>query len=1540
MQGQADNQEKAFFDKETAKLFIEKTVANIPENIRDYVNSNEDIISLQNGDVLLSLADDEAYNGNFQFALWCIYISYYISDIADLPPLKARAGRLAADLFLHLSYYGEAYKWGNIALSAYEQTNEFESQVETCLVLLDCLFSDSAVQVENIRAVFDTAFLAAEHCPASVHYLSLLLTYADFQYNSGGSPEEVARIYEQALEFINDSSSNISPLTYFNTILNLCDVFITENAQFNSTKIIALITEALKKAEYLKIIFFQLCIYDKLSGFYYAAGKSTACLKSVDQLMILYKREEWREEQEKMGINERVFLHVFADKGYMKSLIYAAQAADEVRQYDRGLNYCLDVLKLCKLNGKEADRIKFMAEIKRFELFISAEQDIQADENYKAAKVTFDQLPPDIQKVHSSLVVNTDEVYNALFTTDLSPKEIRLLASKYRQILKTTGIVRRLLNKAYSSSVAASNDIEELLALEQLLKMDADSGDSINWIENMHRFYATINEKKIFERGLYIFPEGSTIKLPEPEDIEDLREAFENLRNLFNEPGTGEKEVTRPNFMLSSLVNFKNAFPVEQFALLFFNAHQIDEKLIIELLSRETGAASDSRLVRLGEYQSSKQLLESLPRFDLVQYQNACLADYALKLNAKCVSDEMQQLAKALIAARFCKMYTMLGLEKLRAHWWNLSASLTLKMSVQTYQDNALLSKAVQILASLANRGAKQDIYSAEILMIKDKGIEDSLSKQFAQIIEALDSTDYYENIKRVDNAWESTSISLNADEKEKAKVFLHLLKGHIYRNADKYDLALEHYQIAHMNAAMVNNIHYLAMASSAIATIYRNVNQMDKAVSYLNEAISLSYLGEDDEFRAIKHFDLGFLLFETGDTDMASYHLGEVIRLSTSQSGPTYNKANCMLSFISLHKKYKIAFSNNDQFVLADKNSEDSEISSFISKVETAIEISISYSAISDTGLYYRLLSQVYKLRNLGKAYSYASLALDFYRTQKEPERRKIILTSYLKLEIIEYQFRYDNENFSNQLDEYIAITKNILSELTQLKIGYGQENFQIGFMASHEYNFKRCLKVLMLWAATEPLEDNELWNVYHLAQIIKADILNQEITLRNQQLSGNTLLAKETELLFSIQDKAKMLEIEQLKPADLIDRLLVENLNAKIDGQRIELQQIRNQIDALRFEAVGKYFERDGVESYFLKDKQLAFLDFFVMDERFFCWFIKSGEIRVFTGILPLSQLNHHLEQIKNPDCAIETDFIKNGLTIFDELIGQHKLELSNVQRLKIIPHDLLYYLPFETLITKFDENGFCWFLEHPAGISYAYSINTFLILNKVTQKIAEPKNIFTGFAKSSFSDVDFSGHRRAPDIKHTVDEVNQIGLYFENKNLFLDLECTKTNLTQALLGGTRYLHIATHSMIENGIPEIILTPQNNDGGILSYQDLYMIDGMVDNVTLSACNTANGKTINLEGVIGLVRGFHKLGALNIQASLWFVNDRSTGLFMKQFYHYMLKYTLSPSVALRKVKLFMIGKEQTDYTSKNILLATKYQHPFFWAPFIAVGKD
>jgi CHAT domain-containing protein len=176
--------------------------------------------------------------------------------------------------------------------------------------------------------------------------------------------------------------------------------------------------------------------------------------------------------------------------------------------------------------------------------------------------------------------------------------------------------------------------------------------------------------------------------------------------------------------------------------------------------------------------------------------------------------------------------------------------------------------------------------------------------------------------------------------------------------------------------------------------------------------------------------------------------------------------------------------------------------------------------------------------------------------------------------------------------------------------------------------------------------------------------------------------------------------------------------------------------------------------------------------------------------------------------------------------------------------------------------------------------------------------------------------------------------VALAPKEKNLkALDFAANRAAATSEQLSQYRAVHFATHGLINSEHPElsgIVLSLVDERGqpqdGFLRLHEIYNLKLPAEVVVLSACQTALGKEIKGEGMVGLTRGFMYAGAARVVASLWDVADESTAELMRRFYHGMLREGLRPAAALRAAQV-ALWKQR------------RWAAPYYWAAFVPQGE-
>jgi CHAT domain-containing protein/exonuclease VII small subunit len=236
---------------------------------------------------------------------------------------------------------------------------------------------------------------------------------------------------------------------------------------------------------------------------------------------------------------------------------------------------------------------------------------------------------------------------------------------------------------------------------------------------------------------------------------------------------------------------------------------------------------------------------------------------------------------------------------------------------------------------------------------------------------------------------------------------------------------------------------------------------------------------------------------------------------------------------------------------------------------------------------------------------------------------------------------------------------------------------------------------------------------------------------------------------------------------------------------------------------------------------------------------------------------------------------------------------------RRLVVVPHGALHFLPFHALRNG-DE-----YLGDTYTVSYAPSAAVFALCQ---QKAAAEKK---GSLVLGIPDD------RAPQI---VTEAQSVAALLPEAKLYLGEQATAKILLERG-PETALLHIATHGVYRRDNP--MFSGIRLGDGYVNLYDLYQLRLNAKLVTLSGCATGMNFVAAGDELLGLQRGLFYAGATTLLLSLWDVHDRSTAELMQEFYRSYIQNG-DAAVSLR-------GAMQ--------ILRRENPHPYFWAPFVLVGK-
>jgi len=208
--------------------------------------------------------------------------------------------------------------------------------------------------------------------------------------------------------------------------------------------------------------------------------------------------------------------------------------------------------------------------------------------------------------------------------------------------------------------------------------------------------------------------------------------------------------------------------------------------------------------------------------------------------------------------------------------------------------------------------------------------------------------------------------------------------------------------------------------------------------------------------------------------------------------------------------------------------------------------------------------------------------------------------------------------------------------------------------------------------------------------------------------------------------------------------------------------------------------------------------------------------------------------------------------------------------------------------------------------------------------------------------------------PPLPGTREEVRILARDWPESTALLGTEASERKLqtmaAEERLRGFRVLHFATHALVdvEDADASALVLSQDDLPAALSLLESgeRIVDGIVtsreiieswrldaDLVVLSACNSALGRAIVGEGLVGFAHAFLRVGARSTLASQWSVPDRATLEFMTTFYRLWRGDGLPRAEAVAAASRSL--RENVDERGR-----LPYEHPYYWAPFVLVGDD
>lgn len=291
----------------------------------------------------------------------------------------------------------------------------------------------------------------------------------------------------------------------------------------------------------------------------------------------------------------------------------------------------------------------------------------------------------------------------------------------------------------------------------------------------------------------------------------------------------------------------------------------------------------------------------------------------------------------------------------------------------------------------------------------------------------------------------------------------------------------------------------------------------------------------------------------------------------------------------------------------------------------------------------------------------------------------------------------------------------------------------------------------------------------------------------------------------------------------------------------------------------------------------------------------------------------------------------FVENSKFIYDAVIADIIPFIKTKKHLVIIPGGTLSGVPFQALI---NESG--RYLIEDFSISYAPSLSVLAKMqeNRLNLKDHNYKGDFLGFGNPKLSLETVAKMRtryrsgKLENLPEAEGEVQTIAKFYASNKILIGKNASEDAWREESQN-YRILHLATHGLSDSEKPmysHVLLSPDADNDGLIEAREIAEMNLPAEMVVLSACETARGRDIEGEGMVGLAWSFAAAGVPTVIASNWKVDSQSTSDFLIDFYTQLNgKTKINKAEAMQKAAIRQLRNRKT-------------RNPFYWSSFAIYG--
>lgn len=818
--------------------------------------------------------------------------------------------------------------------------------------------------------------------------------------------------------------------------------------------------------------------------------------------------------------------------------------------------------------------------------------------------------------------------------------------------------------------------------------------------------------------------------------------------------------------------------------------------------------------------------------------------------------------------------------------------------------------------------------------------------------------------------------------------------RGEIYLLLKNYDESLKSYMEAMAVYEKSGNKTGKAAVLEHMGDVYNEADSCERALKYYNDSLNYFIEVNDIQRIAVVLTKIGENYFISGKDDTGLERLQEGLDIARNDQSISYDVLMRTSGICRKFGKYDRAIAGYKEArkLAREAGDKNNEIKAVLGMARTNLlkgsdELALSgfedVKKLSEEGgdkgvrteAIFNMAEIYYKYNRSDQSIQLYNESMQFYETVGD--KWGLIQTCQKLGDIYEKQGHMDLAG-----QNYIESIKQLEELRGEIKLEEFKESFSEKAMPMYR-------KVINFF-----LKSGNGHEAFNYLEMARSRALLDALTggkANIKQGANPLLLEKDKKLQAELNYIQKTLVKE--KSFKVLDNECINELEIKWEKLSQELKSVKQELilsspSYAFLTGIKKPLTVEEIQNKVLREKQFI-LEYLINKDNLIIWVISKDKFSFVEVPVSEKELTKKIDDFRKPFKALRDN--PGGLfEIMPGLSSQNLNDLYNIlfkpvsenipenSELIIVPDGSLYSLPFETLVVErkesCDKNEVLFsdfsdnkYLIQNYNISYSPSASA-LDPGLLYQKKKNP-GLYIGFGNPDFgtgaaskttgnSQIQAGSQNNGdisssillfqggmddylPPLPDTEPQVKNIEQLFKKQGkteIYLRANATEEKF-RSKCSNYKYILLATHGLMDENDPMqsrlvFTLTSKSSDDGFLRASEILNMNINAELVVLSACETGLGQIKTGEGVIGLTRAFMYAGTPSIVVSLWNVESKSTAGLIERFYKKLLS-GMNKAEALRQAKL-EIMKEVSSVGGQKV----SYSHPFFWAPFVLVGKS